>query len=193
MPIVQDTRELARELGVLGSVVHINDDWVDYDERHLYLLDADAGVSTHRAHLETTLSFRTRILDYLWCELPIVVTDGDFFADLVRDRGLGMVVAPGDVAGLADALESVLFDEVAAGEYRSRIARVRSQFEWASVLRPLVRYIENPLPAADLSARKRRKARSRHGPLRDLVLAWRYLRTSGPRAVWTKVRARLGR
>jgi hypothetical protein len=42
------------------------------------------GVSTHRDHLETRLSFRTRMLDYIWAGLPIVCTDGDHFASLVR-------------------------------------------------------------------------------------------------------------
>ena len=40
-----------------------------------YLTEADAGVSTHHEHIETTYSFRTRILDYLWASLPIVATD----------------------------------------------------------------------------------------------------------------------
>ena len=43
-----------------------NEDWVAYDDRQNYLLEADVGVSTHLDHVETEFSFRTRILDYLW-------------------------------------------------------------------------------------------------------------------------------
>ena len=62
----------------------IFNDWVPYDERALYLMEADLGVSTHHAHLETRYAFRTRMLDYLWARLPIVCTEGDHFGDLVR-------------------------------------------------------------------------------------------------------------
>lgn len=191
MPVVEETRQLARDLGVLGSVVHINDGWVDYDDRHNYLLDADVGVSTHKAHLETTLSFRTRILDYLWCAVPMVVTDGDFFADLVREKTLGVVVGPSDVSGLADALERVLYDQDFAKGCLERIEAARHAFEWPTVLRPLMRYVENPAPAADLTAPRSRRARGRRGPIKDTVLAIHYLRTGGVRALWLKARSRV--
>ena len=71
--------------------VFFNEAWVPYDQRHNWLLDADCGVTTHFEHVETTFAFRTRVLDYLWAGLPIVTTDGDAFADLVRTERLGVV------------------------------------------------------------------------------------------------------
>ncbi len=56
--------------GALGTSVFFNPDWVAYEDRGDYLLEADAGVSTHFAHIETEFAFRTRILDYLWAGLP---------------------------------------------------------------------------------------------------------------------------
>jgi glycosyltransferase involved in cell wall biosynthesis len=83
MGIVKESVDLARELDVLDSSVFFNENWVDYAERHNYLLEAAAGVSTHMSHVETTFAFRTRILDYLWAGLPMIVTEGDSFAELV--------------------------------------------------------------------------------------------------------------
>ena len=40
-------------------------------------------MSTHQPHLETEFSYRTRVVDYLWCGLPVVTTEGDALADLV--------------------------------------------------------------------------------------------------------------
>jgi glycosyltransferase involved in cell wall biosynthesis len=116
MGIVRESFDLARELGVEGTAVVFNDSWVKYDERSSFLLAADAGVSTHHVHVETTFAFRTRILDYLWAGLPMVVTEGDSFAELVRDEGLGIVVPAEDVAALEAAIETVLYDvDAAAG------------------------------------------------------------------------------
>ena len=104
MRVVEESRALARDLGVLDRHVFFND-WVPYEQRARYLAEADLGVSTHREHLETHFAFRTRMLDYVWAGLPIVCTRGDVFADLVAARGLGAAVPPGDVDALAQAID----------------------------------------------------------------------------------------
>ena len=95
MRAVDESIALATELKVLDTHVFFND-WVPYEERWRYLTEADLGLSTHRDHFETRISFRTRMLDYLWTGLPIVCTEGDAFAALVAERHLGAVVPPGD-------------------------------------------------------------------------------------------------
>jgi glycosyltransferase involved in cell wall biosynthesis len=198
MGIVRRAVDLATELGVEGREVVFNDTWVPYDERGAYLLEADAGVSTHHVHVETTFAFRTRILDYLWAGLPMVVTEGDGFADLVRDEGLGIVVPANDPDALADALTAVLTDTAAAQQYRANVARVREQYTWPVVLEPLVRFVDAPHHAADYvpgrsgmgagSGRARRTA----GPGHAARMTWHHLRHSGVRGLAARVRARLG-
>ncbi|MFM1953609.1 MAG: hypothetical protein RL187_818, partial [Actinomycetota bacterium] len=142
MPIVRSSRDLARELGVLDTHVFFNDSWVDYGDRQNYLLEADLGVSTHRSHLETTFSFRTRILDYLWASLPMVVTEGDHFAEEVRTHGMGIVVPAGDVEALSTALESVLFDDKIRTKALKALGQIRENYRWRSVLSPLVAHLD---------------------------------------------------
>ncbi|WP_066041775.1 glycosyltransferase [Herbiconiux solani] len=149
MAVVQQTRQLAAELGLTDKNVFFNQTWVDLDDRQNYLLEADAGVSTHYDHIETTFSFRTRILDYLWAKLPIVTTDGDSFGDLVAAEGLGVAVPERDVQALADALEKVLYDPEAAAEARANVSRVREDFTWERVLEPLLEFCRHPEPAPD--------------------------------------------
>jgi glycosyltransferase involved in cell wall biosynthesis len=141
MPIIASSRELASSLGVAGTHVFFNDSWVDYDDRHNYLLEADLGVSTHHSHIETTFSFRTRILDYLWASLPMVVTDGDHFGDLVGSAGLGGAVPAGDVDAVAAALETYLFDAPAIARAKKALARERERYRWSQTLAPLVAHV----------------------------------------------------
>src|SRR5215213_385453 len=98
------TVALAEELGLRDRTVFFNDAWVPYAERQDYLLEADIGVSTHYESIETLFAFRTRLLDYLWAGLPMIVSSGDTLSELVSEHGLGYVVAPGDLAGLAAAI-----------------------------------------------------------------------------------------
>jgi glycosyltransferase involved in cell wall biosynthesis len=149
MAVSFKTRELAIELGLLDTVVFFNDGWVPYEERSNYLLDADLGVSTHFDHLETSFSFRTRILDYLWATLPIVSTDGDTFAPIIRDNDLGRVVPPEDVGALEAALEDVLYTEGRREQLKENVARYAQTMKWSLVLRPLVAFCTQPRRAAD--------------------------------------------
>ncbi|WP_037331541.1 glycosyltransferase [Saccharopolyspora rectivirgula] len=192
------TRALARQLGLTDKFVFFNETWVPYHERQNYLLDADCGVTTHFEHVETTFAFRTRVLDYLWAGLPVVTTDGDAFADLVRHERIGVVVPPEDPGALAAALEKVLFDAEFAAECRERIAPLRERYRWESVLAPLTEFCRNPRPAADRLAGA--------GPLvrtppagrmervrRDLALAREYLDAGGPLEVVRKAAGRVKR
>jgi len=149
MAVSLRTRELAEELGLLNTVVFFNEGWVPYEERCNYLLDADLGVSTHFDHLETAFSFRTRILDYLWASLPIVSTDGDTFASIIRQNDLGRVVPPEDVPALEAALEDVLYADGEKARITANVRRFASTMKWSTVLAPLVAFCAAPYRAPD--------------------------------------------
>ncbi len=175
-----------------------NETWVPYADRQNWLLDADAGVTTHFGHVETTFAFRTRVLDYLWAGLPIVTTDGDAFAELVAAERLGVVVPAQDPAALAAALQRVLYDDDFAAGCRDRIAAVAQSYTWERVLTPLIEFCRHPRPAPDrllgppLTAPDRRTGVS-GAVRRDAALARSYLAAGGPREVARRAAGRLRR
>jgi len=150
MQMAVRTQRLAEELELVGTHVFFNEDWVEYDTRQNYLLEADIGVSTHLDHVETAFSFRTRILDYLWASLPIVATRGDSFAEVIEQRKLGITVEPNDVEALEAALHALLTDEELAASCRAAIAEHVAEFRWSKALEPIVEFCRNPRRAPDL-------------------------------------------
>ncbi len=144
---------LSQELGVYDRFVIFNRDWVPYDERANYLLEADIGVTTHLDHLETRFSFRTRVLDYLWAGLPILTNEGDMFGDLTRRADLGRVAPPGDVAALEQAILELAADPALRQACRQNARRAAQDFSWDKVARPLVDFCRAPRSAADCEAR----------------------------------------
>jgi glycosyltransferase involved in cell wall biosynthesis len=142
-------KEVATDLSLLNKHVFFNEGWVDYVDRQNYLLEADVGVVCHYANVETRFAFRTRVLDYLWSGLPIVSTEGDYFADVIDREGLGLTVPAEDPVALEDALARVLGDPAEAEKYRARVRVVREQFRWTRAIEPLTQFCRNPRHAPD--------------------------------------------
>ena len=144
MAMVSRAVELARELGLLDEVVFFNHGWVDYEERAGFLLESDLSVLASGRDLETDLAFRTRLLDSLWAGLPMVLTEGDYFAELVKAQELGRVVRPGDDAAMAGAIIELLGDEAHLDRCRANIKRLAGEMTWPQVARPLVEFCAQP-------------------------------------------------
>ncbi len=195
-------RALSDQLGLTGTHVFFNEGWVEYDDRQNYLLEADVGVSTHIDHLETAMSFRTRILDYLWASLPVVCTAGDSLADLVESAGLGLTVPSDDVDALEAALFRILDDEGFRKGCVENVAQVVPGLVWSQGLRPLIEFCRAPRRAPDLldhdAAHHLRRdlatgRKSLAGWRHDLRTGIDYLQWGGPRLVAKKVLGRVRR
>ncbi|HEY6533062.1 MAG TPA: glycosyltransferase [Acidimicrobiales bacterium] len=149
MPLVDEARQLALDLG-LGRRVHFVERWVPYAERGRWLTGADIGVSLHHSHVETELSFRTRVLDYLWAGLPIVCTGGDVVAEAVAADDLGVVVPPGDSTVVAAALAALAgASPQKRAARRRRLADAARSHRWSETLAPLVAACAEPRLAPD--------------------------------------------
>jgi glycosyltransferase involved in cell wall biosynthesis len=151
-PVVAGLKARATADGTLGRTVFFHDGWVPYDLRHAWLGAADVGVSTHHPHLETEFSYRTRVVDYLAAGLPVVTTDGDALADLVRASGCGVVVPPHDVDALTDALAGLAGDPDRRRDQSVRASVEARRLDWDTVAAPLADFCRAPRRAPDLVA-----------------------------------------
>jgi hypothetical protein len=145
MRVAVALRRLSDRLGLTDVHVFFNEGWVPYEARAGYLLDAQVAVSTHLAHVETHFSFRTRVLDYLWVGLPMVLTEGDALADDIGRLGLGIAVPPGDPSAIANGLATLL----SSPPDRAAIRRYAARYRWDRVLEPLRAWSRAPRRAPD--------------------------------------------
>jgi glycosyltransferase involved in cell wall biosynthesis len=140
----RQARELAGSLGLLGEQVLFNDEWVPYERRGDWLLEADCVLSTQADHLETRFAFRTRLLDALWAGVPIVCTAGDELGERVQRERLGASVPPDSPEAIAAALEDVL--EQGRAAYTERLRAAAASYAWPRVAAPLVRWVNDAQP-----------------------------------------------
>ncbi len=145
MRVPAAARALANDLGLLDRHVFFYDQWVPYQQRADFLLEADIAVSLHRHHLETSYAaVRSRFLDHLWAGLPSIVSDGDAAADLVRTCNLGYTVAPEDRNGVSAAIGRLASDPELRRQCAANARQTARSFTWQRTLAPLARFCSAP-------------------------------------------------
>ncbi|MBN1594125.1 MAG: glycosyltransferase family 4 protein [Candidatus Coatesbacteria bacterium] len=148
--VAGEAKELAEKLGLLNKSVFFNHEWVPFEMRQNFLLEADAGVSTHFDHVENRFSIRTRALDYIWAGLPMVMTAGDYISRLVEERDVGITIPQENDEALADAIVRLKnADRTAIQSYKKRLTQLAQEFRWDVIVRPLDEYCLAPRLAAD--------------------------------------------
>ncbi|MBN2391081.1 MAG: glycosyltransferase [Anaerolineae bacterium] len=180
---------LSQDLDLYDRYVFFND-WVDYEQRQNYLLEADLGISLHLNHAETRFAFRTRLLDYLWAGLPTVCTVGDVLGESLAAQGAVSLVAPGDVEGLARTILSLLAIPDLRAQNEVRVKAIAAQYHWDVVAQPLADFCAVPHFAADRGYVQQQLAvGQRSNPWWSKVQ--RAVQSGGPRELWRQVCAYL--
>jgi glycosyltransferase involved in cell wall biosynthesis len=136
--------QTAKELGLYNKHVFFEMAWVPYERMKDYMLEADLAVCTYFTNLETHFSFRTRFVDVFWAELPLICTEGDVLADMVRERELGITVPDRDPQALATAIERLLDDGALHARAKQNIRENNKQMTWTNSFEHLLRYLRNP-------------------------------------------------
>lgn len=186
---------LAEEIGEKDkSIIFI--EWVSYQDREALLVEANIGVSLHPIHVETRYSIRTRVLDYIWARLPVVVTTGDITSEWVEQYNLGEVVPPFAPAAVTAALDRLL--DTQKDDWRASFDPLIEHFRWKKVVEPLRKYCLQGGYAADRHERTAALSASpAAAPYSRRARALYIWRTEGVRALlhrgWRYIQWRLSR
>ncbi len=188
-------KELVQQLGLSDAVIF--NDWVPYDDRANFLLEADVGVVLSASHLESAFAFRTRVLDYIWAGLPILCTSGEVTAEIVSAYGLGEAATAGDLNATTQGLDTLLSTQNGRAAREDQFEAARQCFRWERAVEPLLRFVENPHRAPDATGSRRAVGASKRGSfwrsmLRAGQLGTASYRAGGMRGAWTALQRQLG-
>lgn len=140
MAAVGRVKKIAKELGVLDSLYFGR--WLPRAEYLGLLASASCGVSAHSPGLEAHYAARTRYLDAIWMGLPMVVSEGDEYAEYVASHKLGVVVRESNPMDFADGIIRVLVDGKAL--LSENFTRARQRLSWRRMASPLVEWAREP-------------------------------------------------
>ncbi len=82
-----------------------------YSEIPRILGTSTIGIILFKPSRLTRMAMPYKVLEYGAAELPIIAYDTGITGKLVRRHRAGLVIEPGDIVGVADAVESLLSDE----------------------------------------------------------------------------------
>jgi glycosyltransferase involved in cell wall biosynthesis len=114
--------------------------WVAYEERAAFYGGFGAALLTFPQSIETDLSMRTRVYDYLWGGLPIVTSSAPGTDELLTTYGAGVVVRSSSATDFAAALVHALTET----QMRDGVRRFVDDHQWQRTLRPLVDFVRTP-------------------------------------------------
>lgn len=136
----------------LEKIVHIAD-WVPFDTRADWYLDSDAVILINKVGIENTLAWRTRLVDYIWADLPVLTNGGDPLSDML-ERENAVDILPGlEAEDLAKSLEKLVRDPRQLQTFTKNMCKVREKLYWDKATENLAKLVEEKYRPADLDAR----------------------------------------
>ncbi|MEX0668706.1 MAG: glycosyltransferase family 4 protein [Candidatus Saccharimonadales bacterium] len=151
MSEAKKTLDYIKSQGLESKCIFILDQWMPFDERINYLLEADAAIYMHKSSLETRYSHRSRVLDHIYAELPTIASGGDYLGDeVVGNRGLGVVVEEDNHQALTEAINRLVQDDELLKSIKSNIRSAKEEFFWENTTKDLVSYIQEHEPVNHL-------------------------------------------
>ena len=145
--------------------------WVAYEERAAFYGRFGASLLTFPQSIETDLSMRIRVYDYLWGGLPIVTSSAPGVDELLTKYGAGAVVHSASPGDFAEAVVHALSDT----RMRDGAQRFVDDHQWHRTLQPLVDFVRAP----------------RIDPQKDAFAATLHV-PEHPRSFFDRVKRRLG-
>ncbi|HEX7154474.1 MAG TPA: glycosyltransferase family 4 protein [Thermoanaerobaculia bacterium] len=137
--ILAETMKYGRNL----DWVHF-EPWATYDQRFAFFSRFAVALLTFPQSLETDLSMRTRIYDYLWGALPVVTSSAPGTDELLARYGAGAVITGKSAAEFADALVNIVTDRT---RYETMVRGALSfvdEHQWSRTLEPLRAFCRAP-------------------------------------------------
>lgn len=118
--------------------------WVAYEQRAEFFDRFALALLTFPRSLETDLSMRTRIYDYLWCGLPVISSSAPGTDEILTKYHAGRVIAQDSPKAFANEVVALIL----AHETYYAMVRGTQQFvhdhQWERTLGPLREFVRAP-------------------------------------------------
>jgi len=127
-------------------------DWINFNDRADWYLDADIVVVFNKEGEENKLAWRTRVVDFMWADLPILTNGGDPLGEIMLSNDAAVKMQSLEAHDIATSITNIL------GKDRSKIAelsknmhKLKANYYWDTVTSELSQAISKGNRAQDLA------------------------------------------
>lgn len=112
-------------------------DWVEFEDRANWYLDSDLVILINKIGEENELAWRTRLVDYIWADLPILTNAGDPLGEELVSANAAVRLTGLDVDSMSRNIITALKHEKNLSTIRKNVEKVRNKYYWDKVVEPL--------------------------------------------------------
>lgn len=137
----ETTLAFARKHKLLDTTIFFVD-WVDFDERINWFKNASVVVSLNQPGQENGFSWRTRVMDFVWGELPVLTNGGDPLSDDLIKADAAVKLNELTAKDIVGSLKSLQGKPKILDELRECIRQLKPGYYWQNIMKPVSRLIE---------------------------------------------------
>lgn len=137
----------------LSRYVYLQD-WINFNDRADWYLGADIVVVFNKIGEENTLAWRTRLVDFMWADLPVLTNGGDPLGEKMLENQAAIRIEDTEKQQIADALHDVFNKgEENIALLKKNMSLLKKEFYWDVVTRQLATKIAKGHIAPDATRR----------------------------------------
>lgn len=136
--LIPDLKKLSEKLKVDNKITFTG--WQSDAKLVKFYQAADLFVL---ASIDRSEAFGIVLIEAMACGLPVIASDLPGVRAVVKNNVTGLLVAPGDVDGLKQAIEKILTNDDIRNIYgQSAVERVNKNYRWDGIIKKLVGFYE---------------------------------------------------
>ncbi len=125
-----------------GKNVHFVD-WIPYEERSNWYLEADLLINLHNPGTESTYAWRTRVVDFIWGELPMLTSGGDELSEMLAQKEAAVILDDNNSKEIYEKIESLYKNRGKLEFLRKNLKNVKKDFYWEEITLNLANFIKS--------------------------------------------------
>lgn len=140
----ENAKAFAKKNKLLNKNIYFFD-WASSTDKYSVYNESDIAIVTSYDTMESSLSYRMRIIDYWQSLLPVICTGNDELAVLVEEKKLGVTIEVENSKELAKQVINILNNEQMLQMYKNNIKNfVTNEFNIGNTINPIHNFCSNP-------------------------------------------------
>jgi len=130
------TVNFAKEHGYTNKSVFFID-WVDFNDRINWYSGADVVISLNQPGEENGFSWRTRVMDFVWGEIPVLTNGGDPLSEELLARSAAIRLDTLSTKNISQAIEQLQANKQKLKKITENVRALKPSYYWENILKPL--------------------------------------------------------